>query len=169
MNIDEDEDVIALDSDHNELENIPAKHFTRVFRKATTGEKKGKSIEHFKCIYCDKEKLFQGPSTSFILKHLRKLHPKKCTELLISSNQGGLKPVRSFFEPKMKKEVFDEDVFMGKIIKWIIKTDQPFSAIESVYFQQVLIYLDPKVQDHICSRRALMRRLEELYEQQCKL
>ena len=62
--------------------------------------------------------------------------------------------------------MFDEDVFISKIIKWIIKTEQPFSAIESVYFQQVLVYLDPKVQDHICSRRTLMRRLEDIYEQQ---
>ena len=96
MNGDED-----VDSNHDELENIPVKHFNKVSRRATTGDKKGKTIEHFKCIYCDQEKLFQGPSSSSFLKHLRKCHAKKYPELLISTNQDVLKPMRSFFEPKM--------------------------------------------------------------------
>jgi hypothetical protein len=155
-----------VDLNHNEVENVPVKHFTKVMRRENTGDNKGKTVEHFKCIYCDKEKLFQGPSSSSILKHLRKCHPKNCPELLPSTNQDVLKPMRSFLEPKMKRQVFDEDVFLGKIIKWIIKTDQPFSAIESVYFKDVLVYLDTKVTDHLCSRRTLMRRLEEVYQQQ---
>ncbi len=78
-------------------------------------------------------------------------------ELLTSTNQDVLKPMRPFSEPKIKRQVFDEDFFVGKIIKWIIKTDQSFSAIESVYLQDVLVYLDAKAKDHLCSRRTLIK------------
>jgi hypothetical protein len=132
-------------SESNQLKNVPVKHFTKVLRKANTRDKKGRTIKHFKCIYRDKE----GLSSSSILTHLRKCYPMNYPELLTSTNQDVLKPMRPFSEPKIKRQVFDEDFFVG--IKWIIIT------IESVYLQDVLVYLDAKAKDHLCSRRTLIK------------
>ena len=152
------EDVILVDV--IEEENLAAflKHCSKVKKKVVKGAKKGQEVTHFDCNYCSKD--FQGPSNSTFLKHLRSTHPKKCPELLQKDN---VKPVRNFFAKQSIKTVFEPDVFMGKLLKWICKTDQPFSCVDNEYFEDMIEYLKKDV--IINSRRTIMRRLEELYSQ----
>lgn len=56
---------------------------------------------------------------------------------------------------------FDEDIFMGKLIKWIVLTDQAFSTVDNEEFEDLLEYIKKDV--FVKSRRTLMRRLEELF------
>ena len=67
------------------------------------------------------------------------------------------------FDNQKMKLAFDPDIFLGLLLKWIVKTDQPFSCVESHYFEQLLGYLEKDITVH--SRRTIMRRLEELYLQ----
>ena len=133
------------------------KHCRKVMKKVTKGAKKGQDVTHFDCNYCSKD--FQGPSNSTFLKHLRSTHPKRCPELLSKEN----KPARNFFSKTSMKESFAEDVFMGKLLKWIVKTDQPFSCVDNEHFEDLIEYL--KKDAIVNSRRTIMRRLEELYSQ----
>lgn len=117
-------------------------------KKVQEGKMKGQTIVHYKCNYCPK--LYQGPSTSTCLKHLRSSHPRKCPDIL--------KPLR---KPTKMKKPFDEDVFMGILLTWIIKTDQPLSMVDNVYFQRLLNYFREHLS--IKSRQTISRRMEELY------
>jgi hypothetical protein len=56
---------------------------------------------------------------------------------------------------------FDEGIFVGKLLTWIIKTDQAFSVVDDHFFADLLDYLKKDIS--INSRRTLMRRMEELY------
>jgi hypothetical protein len=96
-------------------------HGTKVLLPVKKGKLKGKEVFHFKCSYC-REKHFQGPSTTAFLEHLRKVHPLKCSELLSNVN----KPPKNFFSKSKKMVAFNEDVFIGKLLKWIIRTVNPF-------------------------------------------
>ena len=115
----------------------PSNHYTTIRRKVKKGKHAGTEVNHFHCDYCTKS--FQGPGTSSVLKHLRKSHSKKCPDLL-----GSLLPntsARGFFDKKKMSEPFNSDVFMGKLIKWIVKTDQPFSTVDNEHFGDLLDYL----------------------------
>ena len=57
-------------------------HSKRVSKIALKGKKKGQGCVFFECNYCDKG--FQGPTTSAILGHLRKVHHAKCSDLLLT-------------------------------------------------------------------------------------
>ncbi|KAJ3303941.1 hypothetical protein HDV03_003414 [Kappamyces sp. JEL0829] len=57
------------------------------------------------------------------------------------------------------KQPFDPDVFMGKLLKWIVKKDQPFSVVDDEDFIDMLEYLKKDIT--VVARRTLMRRLEE--------
>ena len=107
-------------------------HCEKVVDKCAKGRNKGMDLLHFKCNYCNLK--FQGPSNSSFLKHLRRNHPKKCPEL----NQGNTKPKRDFFNSVKMKLPFDADIFVGKLLTWIIKTDQSFSTVDNEYFQSML-------------------------------
>jgi flagellin-specific chaperone FliS len=61
------------------------------------------------------------------------------------------------------KKPFDGDIFMGKLLKWMVKTDQPFSIVDNEEFQDLLEYLKKDLS--VDSRRTIMRRLDELYLQ----
>jgi hypothetical protein len=61
------------------------------------------------------------------------------------------------------KQIFDADVFMGKILKLVIKKDLAFSLVDSEEFEDVLEYLKKDITVH--SRRTLMRRLDEMFEE----
>jgi hypothetical protein len=155
-NIVEDELVEEV----SELPVVPfLNHCSKVMKKVAKGAKKGQEVIHFDCNYCSKD--FQGPSNSTLLKHLRSTHPKKCPELLREENKT--KSVRNFFSKTTMKQSFEPDVFMGKLLKWIIKTDQPFSCVDNEYFEDMMDYLKKDIT--INSRRTIMRRLEELYSQ----
>ena len=84
----------------------------------TKGQKKGEKVKHFDCNYCKKS--YQGPSTGTILKHLRAAHKPKCLDLLPTPSG---QPVRTFFDKKMPTTAFNADIFMGKLLKWIVKTE----------------------------------------------
>ena len=113
-------------------------HYTKVVKKVKTGKEKGKEVEFFNCSYCDKG--YQGPSSSTTLKHLRKFHPKKCPELLPKDGPTTSQP-RNFFDTKKIIKPFNEDIFMGKLLTWIIRTDQPFSIVDNEFFEDMLDYL----------------------------
>ncbi len=52
---------------------------------------------------------------------------------------------------------------MGKLLKWIVKNDQPFSVVDNLHFEDLLEYLKKDI--GVKSRRTIMRRLDELYDQ----
>jgi len=135
-------------------------HFERCTDLVTKkGKKNGQESVHFKCLYCPKK--YQGPSTSAILRHLRSDHPTKCADLTSTK----AKPARSmagFFDKRKIKMPFDADVFMGLLLKWIVKTDQPFSSLENEHFKTLMEYLKNDIT--FLSRRTRMKRLDELYE-----
>jgi hAT family C-terminal dimerisation region len=137
---------------------IKVNHWTNVMKKVGKGKSMGKTVNHFLCNYCPKD--FQGPSSGTILKHLRKIHPKRCPELLATKGQISS---RGFFDKAKMKEPFNDDIFMGKLLKWIVKTDQPFSVVDNLHFEDLLEYLKKDL--GVKSRRTIMRRLEELYNQ----
>ncbi len=61
------------------------------------------------------------------------------------------------------KAPFDEDIALGKLLKWIVKADQSFTTVDNEHFQDYANYLKRDI--NIVSRRTLMRRLEEIYNQ----
>lgn len=68
------------------------------------------------------------------MKHVKLLHPKKCPDLFSQTK----KPTRGFFKKAKTKLPFDVDVFMPKLLKWIVQTDQPFFL--SHYFKDMMEY-----------------------------
>lgn len=56
-----------------------------------------------------------------------------------------------------------EDIAVGKLLKWIVKTDQSFTTVDNEHFQDYVNYLKSDVS--IASRRTIMRRLEDMYDQ----
>ena len=135
-------------------------HWEIVMVKVNKGKLAGKTVKHFQCNYCANK--YQGPSNGTILKHLRAKHPVKCPELL---GKSIVKPTlqRGFFDIIKTKMPFDNDIFTGKLLTWIIKTDQLFSIVDNDHFRQLLEYLKKDI--NISSRQTTMRRLEELYSQ----
>lgn len=169
----EEDDFNEGDGTHNAIEIVSAeeaeeetndatakyvKHGEKVMAVVKKGKKKGKESFHYKCYYCTK--MFIGPGSGSFLDHLRKAHPQKCPELSLSLKP---KPIRDFFSKKKMKLPFDEDVAVGKLLKWIVKTDQSFSMVDNEHFKDYASYLKSDVS--IPSRRTIMRRLEEIYNQ----
>jgi len=135
-------------------------HYKKEMRKATKGKKKGQEVIHFICSYCKDS--FQGPSSSSCLKHLRSRHPKKCSELLeADSNQKQKDSATKFFFNTKMKQTFNTDVFLGKLLTWIVRSDQPFSIVDDEDFKEMMTYLKPNLS--ILSRTTLMRRLDHIY------
>jgi hypothetical protein len=162
MSSDPEEHITQVQENVSDEETqINVDHWTTVERKADTGKFKGQIIKHFRCSYCVKPlKYFQGPSNGSILKHRRKSHPRKCPEIL--PTQGQISS-RGFFDNAKIKEPFNEDIFMGKLLKWIVKTDQPFSVVDNEHFEDLLEYLRKDLT--VKSKTTIMRRLDELYDQ----
>jgi hypothetical protein len=102
----EDEDAPLVIEVEEEKSGTFLKHCRKVLKNVSQDE------VHFDCNYY-----------STFLKHLRSTHPKKCPEFLSKENTN--KPVRNFFCKTSMKESFGENVFMGKLFKWIVKKDQP--------------------------------------------
>ena len=84
--------------------------------KVKSGKRKGEECAFFECNYCPKS--FQGPSSSAILDHLRGVHRDKCPELLLTKQIS--KPPRDLFDKSKMKKPFDADIFMGKLLKWMV-------------------------------------------------
>jgi hypothetical protein len=61
------------------------------------------------------------------------------------------------------KVAFHEDIAEAKLLKWIVKTDQSFSTVDNEQFKEYATYLKSDIS--IPSRRTLMRRLEEMYNE----
>jgi hypothetical protein len=62
--------------------------------------------------------------------------------------------VRDLFQKATHK--FDQDVFMGKLLKWIIQSDQAFAVVDDPNFEDMVEYLRKDV--GVKSRRTIMRR-----------
>jgi hypothetical protein len=135
----EEQQVTQEDGDIQvDTPTVPSKHFTTIRKKVRKGKYAGNEVKYFHCNYCTKS--FQGPGSSSVLKHLRNSHSKKCPDLLPSSGDRAIH-TRGFFDKKKMTEPFNSDVFMGKLLKWIIKTDQPFSVVDNEHFEDLLEYL----------------------------
>ncbi len=65
------------------------------------------------------------------------------------------------FDSFKAQKPFDHDVLTGKIIKWIIKNDIPFSMVDNNDFEDILNYL--KTEAGVKSRKTIMNRMKELY------
>jgi hypothetical protein len=101
-----------------------------------------------------------GPGSGTFLEHIRKVHPKKAPELVPLK----AKPlIRDFFSKAKMKIPFNEDIAVGKLLKWIVKTDQPFTIVDNEHFQDFINYLKNDI--NLVSRRTIMRRLEDVYLQ----
>ena len=124
------------------------------------GRNKGTMAMHFKCNYCDKA--FVGPSNSSVSMHLRKEHKSKCLDLIASFDKNP-KPKKAFFDKRKMRKPFDVDIFMGKLMKWIVRSDQPFSTVDDPDFIDMMKYIKNDID--LTSRRTLMRRLDTLYSQ----
>jgi len=131
-------------------------HCTKEVLTIQKGKKKGTSSPHFKCNYCSKS--FAGPSNSSFTIHLKKVHPNKCPELMSTEKP---KSTRGFFS-KMRQQ-FNQDVFMGHLIKLIVRQNLAFSIVDTKDFEDFVDYLRPDTA--VNSRTTIMRRLEELYNQ----
>lgn len=141
----------------------------RVFYKNGKATKEGEPAftknepgvhQYFQCKIGRCKKFFKGPSTTSIIKHLRKEHLKKCPELKEKTNHTPID--RGMFGDAVKlSKPFDEDVFMGKLLKWIVLSDQTFATVDNAEFEDMLEYLKKDV--YVKSRTTLLRRLEELY------
>lgn len=66
------------------------------------------------------------------------------------------------FDSFKSSKPFDEDIFMGKLLKWIVLTDQTFSTVDNDEFEDLLGYLKKDI--FIKSRKTLMNRLQELFD-----
>jgi hypothetical protein len=60
------------------------------------------------------------------------------------------------------KGPFNDDIFMGKLIKWIVKTDQPFSIVDNDEFEDMMEYLKKYI--GIKSRRSIFKIQYLIYE-----
>ena len=134
------------------------KHYRRTNKVASTGKAKGSTVLHFSCNYC--EKSFQGPSSGTILKHLRAKHAKKCPDLL-KKEHGNAPPPRDILDKKKLDHPFDADIFIDKLLTWIIKSNHPLSIVESTEFGELIEYLKKDI--ILDSRRTIGSRLQELY------
>jgi hypothetical protein len=136
-------------------------HCTREYRNVKSGLHKGKMVVFFKCDYCPTS--YQGPSTSTMMRHLRDQHPTKCPDLLKENTKATIKgPTGDFFSKPKKMKNFDPDVFVGKMVKWMIKRDHPFSEVENEFFREMLDYVHSELS--LISRRTLMRRVDDIHE-----
>jgi hypothetical protein len=127
---------MSSSSEEEEPNKEPLSHWTVAMKEAAQGKQRGIVLKHFTCCYCPKS--FQGPSTGTVWKHLRSKHPKKCPA------------------------PFNPDVFMGKLLKWIVKTDQPFSVVDNVHFEDLLDYLKKVFFNHLIIYRTSPSTLVEL-------
>lgn len=145
-------EVITIDDEEEQPKLV---HWT-THMKVEKGKLMGKTIRHFKCNYCPK--YYQGPQNSSLLIHLRKDHPKSAQIFCVKMN------VPDLFHKATHK--FNEDVFMGKLLKWIIQSDQAFSVVDDPNFEDMVEYLRKDV--GVQSRRTIMRRLEDIYLHELK-
>ena len=90
----------------------------RITLPIAKGKKKGVEALHFKCNYC--KSAYVGPSNSSFANHLFKEHPKKCADLIASKQPKAKNLKRKFFEKVEMKGPFNVDIFMGKLLKWIV-------------------------------------------------
>ena len=148
--------IISDEEEANDATALYVNHGEKLKAVAKKGKMAGKEVFHYKCNYCSK--LFIGPGSGTFLEHIRKIHPKKCAELVRIKSKA---PSRDFFNKKKMKLPFDEDIAVGKLLKWIVKTDQSFTTVDNEHFQDFANYLKNDV--NIASRRTIMRRLEEMY------
>ena len=137
-----------------------APHGEKVMAVAKKGEMAGKDAIHYKCKYCSN--LLIGPGSGSFLAHVRRAHPKKCPELI----QTKSKPIPEYFSKAKMKDIFDQDIAVGKLIIWIVKTDQSFTIVDNDHFNDYVNYL--KSDHNTFSRRTIMRRLKEIYNQKKK-
>jgi hypothetical protein len=73
------------------------------------------------------------------------------------------KPIPDFFSKAKMKLPVDQDIAVGKLIKWIVKTEQSFSIVDNEHFLGYANYLKSDIT--IPSLRTIMRRLEEMCTQ----
>lgn len=114
--------------------------------------------------------MYQGPSTGSVLQHLRRIHPKRCPELLTNSLKSTLPTQILKINDNQLKNMrpdFDVDVFTKHLITWMIKTDQPFSIINDSEFTSLLDYMMPKLDLHI--QKTFAHSLVEMFEQRTDL
>lgn len=71
-------------NDANDATAKYVKHGIKLLAEAKKGKTAGQQIYHYDWNYC--RKLFIGPGSGTFLEHVRKIHPKKCPELLVVKN-----------------------------------------------------------------------------------
>ena len=124
----ETEIIINDEEETNDAAAKYVKHGEKVKALAKKGKMEGKEVYHYKWNYCSN--LFIGPGSGTFLEHIRKSHPNKGPELLSIKP----KPNGDFFSKAKMKLPFDKDIAVGKLLKWIVKTDQTFTTVDNEHF-----------------------------------
>ena len=90
---------------------------------------------------------------------MRQKHPLKCPELLKIQEKNDSQTIIKFLPKKM----FDQELFFEKVIRWVITTNQPFTAVDHPDFKDMIAYLNPEADTK--SSTTLRRRIEDMYQQ----
>ena len=102
-----------------------------------------------RCLHCDKQYVCNGSSTGNLWKHLKTVHPDVTVD---QQPAEGLRHV-----------VYSHDAFREALSRWIVATDQPFTAVDDPSFQE-LVYLmhpDAKLPSNDTARRDIAKLFKE--------
>ena len=71
--------------------------------------------------------------------------------------------LQAFVNPRPIRREFDSFVFRSMILRLFTTTQTPLSLIEHPAFKALLVYLEPRLEEFIPSRRSLKRYIEKAY------
>lgn len=138
---------------------------------ASSSKKRPKSVvwDYFKvceddktkaiCSLCPKHKnkfSYLNYGTKNLMTHLNTQHKAKNLSAERDSKQARIDML--FKIPK----VFSQELFEERLIKWIVKNDQPFAEVESTWFKELLTLLKPNLS--IISADTVKRRIMDNFD-----
>jgi hypothetical protein len=102
-----------------------------------------------KCLHCDKHYVCNGSSTGNLWKHIKKAHP----DVVVDQQPAA----------GLQRAVYSHDVFREALAKWIVATDQPFTAVDHPSFQELvyLLHPDAKLPSNDTARRDIAKLFKE--------
>jgi len=96
----------------------------------------------WRCTLCvGTQKLLTFSATTHIITHLKKVHRKSENPLDLPSSNDQL----TLYAPRQ----LNHDIVLRLLINWIVRTQQPFTVIESEPFRQLLTYLNSNTLKYI--------------------
>ena len=110
--------------------------------------------------------LLKTNATSLVITHLRVKHRLNANSHVASppprpSNQSSLD---GFTTSSIEAPAFNLSTFKALLLRLVTTEQLPFKKLESDAFKELLIYLQPRLQGAIPSRRSIRRLLGEAYD-----